>query len=141
MLNSEEIEEDQDQRRKESKELQRLKSYNRPGTGEEGTENYRSRQRQLSIAAAKANYDIAKDNFLGKMDQMEDPERRVLSEPQLREEYKDVKYSERKLLKAAEEFKKAIERSGSTTEIGEVDDEVVTLQTRIGAFKHGCKIA
>ena len=73
--------------------------------------NLGARQRQLSEAAVKANYDIAKDNFTGEMEKLEDTHMGAIDEPQLREEYKDIKYSERKLLKAAEELKKAMERS------------------------------
>ena len=140
MSNQEGTNEDQQQKTVESKELQKLKDFNQPGIGEEKIENHGARQRQLSIAAAKANYDIAMDNFSEEMDQLEDPGTRITDEPQLRAAYKEIKYSEQKMLKAAEDYKKAIERSGSTTEIVEVDNEVVTMQTRLGTFKHGCKI-
>ena len=69
MLNPEATKEDQPQKTVESKELQRLRSHNRPGT-EETVENYGARRRQLSIAATKANYDIAKDNLLEEMDEL-----------------------------------------------------------------------
>ena len=127
MSNSETTKEDQPQKTVESKELQRLRSHNRPGT-EEIAENYGARQRQLSIAAAKANYDIAKDNFLEEMDELEDPARRIVHEPQLKTAYVDIKHSEKQMLRAADEYKKAIERSGSTTEISEVDNELVSMQ-------------
>ena len=59
------------------------------------------RETSLSLAAAKENYGISKDNFLGEIEQLEDPDRGAVDEPQLRAEYTEIKYSERKLLKAA----------------------------------------
>lgn len=52
----------------------------------------------------------------------------------------EIKHSEQKLLKAVEELRKAIERSGSMFGMSEVDDEVVSLQTRLLTFKQGCRI-
>ena len=126
----------------ESKELQRLRSFNTPGTGEENVEILGARRRHLSHPAAKANYDIAKDNFVGELEQLEDPERHMGREPQLRAEYKEIKHSETKLLKAADDLKKAMERSDhhGQSEINEVDNEVVSLQTRLDAFKQGCTV-
>lgn len=57
------------------KELQRLESFNQPGTGEEMAATNGARQRHLSLTAAKANYDISRDTFLGEMEQLEDPDR------------------------------------------------------------------
>lgn len=73
------------------------------------------------------------------MEHIEDRNRGAVVGPQLRKEYAEIKHSEKKLLKAADELKKAMARSGSNQEISEVDNDVVSIQTRLGLFKQGVK--
>ena len=65
---------------------------------------------------------------------------RRVREPELRGEFSDIKRAENELMYTADDFKKASERLGSKAEIEEVDNEVVSLQTRLEAFKQACRI-
>ena len=115
----------------ESKELQRLRPFNQPGATEDFDVTSGARQRHLSLSAARANFDIAKDNMLEEMDHIEDRNRGAVVGPQLRKEYAEIKHSEKKLVKAADELKKEMARSGSNQEISEVDNDVVAIHTRL----------
>ena len=53
---------------------------------------------------------------------------------------RSIKQRETELVYAAEDFKKVSERSGSRAKIDQVDNEVISLQIRLGAFKHACRI-
>ena len=92
-----------------------------------------ARQRHLSYPAAKAAYDIARSNFLEEMEQLEDPIRGAIPEPQLREKYVAIKNSEQQLVKAGNEVKRAMERSGFHLQEDrtKVDNEIIALQTRL----------
>ena len=63
MINQEEPKETLTEQTMESKELQRLRPFNQPGATEESAVTSGARQRHLSLSAARANFDISKENL------------------------------------------------------------------------------
>ena len=137
---SRDMEENRQREEVTSKELRTLRSFNLPGNGENIVGESGLRVRLPSAAAATTRYEIARDNISEKLDHLEDPSRGAVQEPQLRVEYRSIKRAEAELIYAAEDFKKASERSGSRAEIDQVDNEVISLQTKLGSFKQACRI-
>ena len=122
------------------KELKSLSSHNQPGFNEGMASASGTRTRIPTIASAKARYEIAMDNLKEKLNHLEDPARRNMTGNMIRAEYNDIKQAEIEGELAANDLKRAFDKNGSTAESDEVDNQLVAFQTRIDAFKQGCRI-
>ena len=122
------------------KELKSLGSHNRPGFNEEMASASGTRSRMPTITSTKARYEIAMDTLKEKLDHIEDHTRKNTTKNMVRAEYDDIKQVEKECELAAKDLKSAFAKNGSKAESDEVDNQLVAVQTRIDAFKQGCRI-
>ena len=90
----------------------------------------------MTVASARTRYEIATQELQDQLDDLEEKQGlMILTIPQLRECYLRIKVMESQMTKAAEELIQANTNAGASAETRDVNNEVVSLQTKLGALR------